>query len=146
MSEYVDEWMLDAALLPINKNLWTASYAVFMTGASLVAFAGFHAALDAAPWAAFRDAARRACLPLTAFGLNALFLFAFSGFLARLMGAFKVTGSGGAPVSLKAWLYAPVQSLPVSPENASLLYAIAFDLAMLALAAFLWKRRWFIKA
>src|SRR5687768_17732510 len=41
--------VLDAWLMPINKNLWTPSYAVFMTGCSLAAFAAFHAALDGAP-------------------------------------------------------------------------------------------------
>ena len=42
--------------------------------------------------------------------------------------------------------FAPLRALPVSPENASLAYAVAFELAMFAVALFLWRRRWFIKA
>ncbi|MBK8321180.1 MAG: DUF1624 domain-containing protein [Betaproteobacteria bacterium] len=138
-------WMLDAALLPINKNLWTASYAVFMTGWSLVALAAFHAAMDEAGTGT-RRAARRLAKPLTIYGMNALFLFAFSGLVARALNAIKVAGADGNPVALKAALFAPFRALPVSPENASLAWAIAFNLAMFAVAVFLWRRRWFIKA
>jgi predicted acyltransferase len=138
--------VLDRLLMPINKNLWTPSYCVFMTGFSLVAFAAFFALMDAAACARLRDASRRAFLPLTIYGMNALFLFAFSGLVARLLATFKVAGAGGAPVSLKAWLYAPIKALPLSPENASLAFAIAFNLAMFALAWTMWRNRWFVKA
>ena len=124
---------LDALFMPINKNLWTPSYCVFMAGWSLVAFAAFHAMMDTAPSAAFRAGARRALLPLVIFGMNALFIFAFSGLVARLLG------------SRKAWLYAPLQALPIAPENASLLFAIAFELAMFAVAWTMWKKGWFVK-
>jgi predicted acyltransferase len=128
--------VLDAVLMPINKNLWTPSYCVFMTGWSLVVFSAFHAAMDAAPSTALRASARRILLPLTIYGMNALFLFALSGVVARLL----------ASLTLKSWLYAPLQALPIAPENASLLFAIAFDLVMFAVAWAMWKKRWFVKA
>ena len=74
--------------------------------------------------------------PITIFGMNALFIFAFSGFVARLL----VMGD------TKRAIYAPIQALPVAQETASLLFAIAFDLAMFAVAWLMWKRRWFIRA
>ena len=135
--------VLDAILMPINKNLWTPAYCVFMTGWSLVAFSAFHAAMDATP---LRTNARRILLPLTIYGMNALFLFALSGVVARLLGIIRVGGEAGAPLMLKAWLYAPLQALPIAPENASLLFAIAFDLVMFAVAWAMWKKRWFVKA
>jgi predicted acyltransferase len=107
-------------LMPINKNLWTPSYAIFMTGWSLVVFAAFHA-LPAQPKF------------LVIFGMNALFIFALSGFIARLI----------APV--KAQLHAPLQSLPIAPVNASLAFAILFTLAMFAVAWAMWKKQWFVK-
>ena len=128
--------VLDAVLMPINKNLWTPSYCVFMTGWSLVFFAAFHATMDGAPSPAFRAFARRAFLPLTIYGMNALFIFALSGFVARIL----------VSASLKAPLYAPFQSLPVAPVDASLAFAIAFDLAMFAVAWAMWRKRWFVKA
>ena len=122
--------LLDELLMPINKSLWTPSYCVFMTGWSLVAIAAFHAVMDA------RTFGRRALLPLTIFGMNALFIFAFSGFVARLL----VMGDG------KRALYAPLKALPISPQNASLAFAIAFSLAMFAVAWLMWKKKWFVKA
>ncbi len=137
---------LDTLLMPINKNLWTPSYCVFMTGWSLVVFSAFHAAMDAAPSTASRTNARRILLPLTIYGMNALFLFALSGLVARLLGIIRMGGEAGASLTLKAWLYAPLQPLPIAPENASLLFAIAFDLVMFAVAWAMWKKRWFVKA
>jgi predicted acyltransferase len=137
---------LDAVLMPINKNLWTPSYCVFMTGWSLLAFAAFFAVMDAAASATLRQASRKILLPLTIYGMNALFLFALSGLVARLLATINVMGDGGAPVSLKSWLYAPFQWLPLSPENASLAFAIAFNAAMFGVAWIMWKKRWFVKA
>jgi predicted acyltransferase len=122
--------MLDELVMPINKNLWSPSYCVFMTGWSLAVFAAFHAVMDA------RTFARRALLPLTIFGMNALFIFAFSGLVARLL----IMGDA------KRTLYAPLLALPIAPENASLAFAIAFSLAMFAVAWALWKKKWFVKA
>jgi predicted acyltransferase len=121
---------LDRILMPINKNLWTPSYCVFMTGWSLVAFAAFHASMDAGAFG------RRLFKPLSIYGMNALFIFALSGFIARLL----IMGDG------KRALYAPIQALPIAPENASLLFAIGFDLAMFAVAWLMWKKRWFVRA
>ena len=137
--------LLDATLMPINKNLWTVSYCIFMTGWSLVAFATFHAAMDASP-GAVRMAARKVLLPFTIFGMNALFIFALSGLIARLLGAIRVGGEDAKALTLKAWLYAPFQALPLTPENASLSYAIAFGLVMFAVAWIMWRKRWFVKA
>jgi predicted acyltransferase len=138
--------VLDAVLMPINKNLWTPSYCVFMTGWSLLAFAAFFAVMDAAASAEVRHVSRKALLPLTIYGMNALFLFALSGLVARLFAAIEIGGKLGTPVSLKSWLYAPIQALPLSPENASLAFAIAFNAAMLGVAWLMWKQRWFVKA
>lgn len=134
---------LDAWFLPLNKNLWTPSYALFTGGWSCLFLGAFHAALDEAP-ERFRDAARRLCLPLTIYGMNALFLFVFSGLVARLIQAIQVQGPGGM-VSLKERLFLAVAALPVSPKNASLVFAMLFNLAMFAVAWLMWRRKWFVK-
>ena len=121
---------LGAFFMPINKTLWTPSYSVLMTGLALAALAFFHATMDVGAWG------RRIFLPLAIYGMNALFIFAFSGLVARLL----VMGD------TKRSLYAAIQALPIAPENASLLFATGFDLAMFAVAWFMWKKRWFIRA
>lgn len=132
-----------ALVIPINKNLWTPSYALFTGGWACVVLAAFHAALDEAP-AGFREGARRACLPLTVYGMNALFLFVLSGLVGRLLQVVKVAGAAG-PTTLKGRLFEGVSALPLSPENASLAFAVAFNLAMFAVAWGMWRKRWFVK-
>jgi predicted acyltransferase len=129
---------MDAFFMPINKNLWTPSYTVFMSGWSLLALALFHAFLDESQ-APLRDRMRAACLPLTIFGMNALFIFAFSGLVARLLAA------GPAPTA-KTALYAPIRALPLGAEGSSLAFAILFGAAMLAVAWVMWRKRWFVTA
>lgn len=135
---------LDALLMPINKNLWTPSYAVFMAGWSLLAFAAFHAALDGVT-PGLRRTARTLCLPLTQFGRNALVLFVLAGVLGRILQNVTIATDTEA-VSLKAWLYAPIQSLPISPTDASLVWALAFIALFFVIAWAMWRRRWFITA
>jgi predicted acyltransferase len=135
-------WVADAWLMPINKNLWTPSYTLFTGGWALCVFAAFFWLMDGTAWPRLRQAAARVFRPLVIYGLNALFLFVLSGLLARLLLAFK-TADGR---SYKQWLYAPLQALPLAPRDASLAWALAFQLLMFGVAWWMWKRRWFIKA
>jgi predicted acyltransferase len=135
--------LMDSVFMPINKNLWTPSYTVFMAGWALLVFGAFHGLLDAAPQPAVRAASARLFQPLVIYGLNALFIFAFSGLVAKMMAFIKL----GEPArSLKATLYAPIQALPLAPQDASLLWALLFNAAMFAVAWWMWTKRWFIKA
>jgi predicted acyltransferase len=135
----------DAWLMPINKSLWTPPYAVFMTGWALLLFATFYWLIDGSNVAAVRDHAGRWLRPFTIYGMNALFIFALSGFIAKMMGYIKIAQPDGSVLSLKAVLYAPFQTLPISAVNASLSFAIVFNLVMFAVAWFMWKKKWFVK-
>jgi predicted acyltransferase len=134
---------LDAWFLPINKNLWTPSFTLFTGGWSLVFLAAFHAALDEAP-PRFRTTARQLCLPLTIYGMNALFLFVFSGVIGRVIQSVHVH-SGTSLVTLKERMFMGLATLPLSPENASLGFALLFDLAMFLVAWLMWRKKWFVK-
>ena len=132
---------MDPWLFPINKNLWTPAYAVFMTGWSLLLFGLLHAFLeDASP--DVRARSRALALPLIIFGMNALFLFALSGLIGRVLVSVHVRDA----TTLKAWLYAPIQSMSLAPENASLAFALSFGVAMFAVAWLMWRKQWFVRA
>ena len=120
--------VLDVVLMPINKSLWTPSYSVFMTGWALLLFAAFCWLLDV-------QGLTRWAQPLVIYGMNALFIFAFSGLVARLLGYYHWKGA----------LYAPLQALPLAPAAASLLYAVLFNAVMFAVAWAMWRKRIFIK-
>jgi predicted acyltransferase len=131
--------------MPINKSLWTPSFCVLMTGWALVVFSSFYWLLDVAPHAAVREAATRWTKPFVIYGMNALFVFALSGFLAKMFGYIKFDQPDGNKASLGKLLYAPVKALPIGPVNTSLLYALLFNLFMFALAWFMWRKKWFVK-
>jgi predicted acyltransferase len=137
--------MLDVVLMPINKPLWTVSYSVFTAGWALVVFGAFYWLIDGCAEGRVSTQARRIFLPLTIFGMNALFIFALSGLIAKILNAVKVIDVHGGSISLKVALYAPLKALPISSVNASLLFAIVFGLAMFLVAWFMWRKKWFVK-
>jgi predicted acyltransferase len=125
-------------VFPLNKQLWTSSYAVFMAGWASLLFAGFHWLIDVRGW-------RRWAWPFTLYGLNALALFVFAGLAARLLGLIRWTDASGATVTLKTWLYTTAFTPWLGPRDASLAFALGFVLVFLALAWALWRRNWFLK-
>ena len=137
--------ILDVTLMPINKSLWTVSYSVFMAGWALLLFSAFYWLIDGNDASPLRGRSQRLLLPFTIYGMNALFIFALSGFIAKMLGFIKFAQEGGNTISLKGALYAPLQSLPIAPVTASLLFAILFNLAMFLVAWFMWKKKWFVK-
>lgn len=137
--------ILDAALMPINKSLWTPSYVVFMTGWALALLASSYWLIDGCDYPPVRLMAAKIARPFEMYGVNALFIFAFSGLVAKLLGYFKLQSDVGTMMSVKASLTAQLSQLPLSPVNVSLLFAVLFNLSMLAVAAFLWHRKIFIK-
>ena len=137
--------IIDVSLMPINKSLWSTSYAVFMTGWALLVFACFYWVIDGTESAALRARAQAWLLPFTIYGMNALFIFAFSGLIAKLLGFIKFAGANGEMVSLKAMLYAPIKASSLAPVNQSLLFALLFNFAMFAIGWIMWKKKWFLK-
>ena len=133
--------VLDAWLMPINKSLWTPSYVFTMAGWALLVFAAFYWLLDAMPQPLARARWARLLHPLVVFGMNAIFLFALSGLVAKML-AFIKLGDGH---SLGAALYQPILGLGLAPQNASLLRAIAFVLVMYAVAWVMYRKQWFVK-
>ncbi len=137
--------ILDAALMPINKSLWTPSYTVFMTGWALLLFAVCYWLIDACDSARVRARAAWLAKPFEMYGVNALFIFAFSGLVAKAMGYFKVPSDVGTVISVKAALFAAISQLPLTPVNVSLLFAVLFNALMLLVAWALWRNKIFIK-
>jgi predicted acyltransferase len=135
----------DAILMPINKSLWTPSYCFLMTGWALLIFSAFFWLLDVNPYGAVREAAARWTTPFRIYGMNALFIFAFSGLVAKMFGFIKFAQPDGSSVSLGRMLYAPIRALPIGAVNTSVLYALLFNACMFALAWAMWRQQWFVK-
>lgn len=128
-----------SALVPINKSLWTSSYAVFTAGTAAVGFAALHHALDdrrATP------ALVRASEPLVALGRNALLLFVLSGLVAKTLILWPVAAGG----SVQQWIYGRLFQPLAPPPIASLAYALANLGLLYVLLAWLHRRQWYWRA
>ena len=128
------------AVLPINKALWTSSYAVFTAGTAWLVLALLHHRLDDGRATA---AAIRMSEPLVALGRNALLLFVLSGLVAKSL-ALAVVGQGpDGPLSAQAWIHRAVFAPWAPPQLASLAHAVTCLALLYVLLAALHRRRWY---
>jgi predicted acyltransferase len=105
-------------VFPVNKSLWTSSYALLMSGLAALALAGCY-------WAIEVRGRRAWARPLALLGVHALVLFFLSSLMAKLLVIFRA-GEGGP--RLHAWLFEHLFAPWASPVNASLAYALAYVL------------------
>ena len=129
--------LMDLAF-PINKNLWTSSFSVFMAGISSSAFAFCYWLVDVKGW-------RRWAQPFAIYGMNAIAVYVLAGVFATLLGRPWLTGAGGKGLSMKGWVYQNVFAVLGSPRNASLMYALSFVLLLYLVAWVMYRRKWFVR-
>ncbi|MEZ5346141.1 MAG: DUF5009 domain-containing protein [Pyrinomonadaceae bacterium] len=124
-------------VFPFNKALWTSSYSVYTTGLALC-FLGF------CFWVIDVKEYKKWAYPFRVFGMNALALFVFSGFLSKFLILIKVDGADGKSISLQSAVFKSVFLPLASPINASLLYALFYLALWYVLMWVLYKRKIFI--
>jgi predicted acyltransferase len=116
-----DQW------LPINKKLWTDSFAIFMAGLDCVLLAGFLWIIDFLGYQRFTK-------PFVIMGMNAITLYLASEFGAEILDMIHVHER----------VYSFFASF-ASPMNASLLYSVAFTLFIYLIGYGMYRRGWFIR-
>jgi predicted acyltransferase len=104
-------------VFPLNKALWTSSYAVLTAGLALVVFALCYWTIEIRRW-------RRWATPFVVLGVNALLLFFLSTLLARVLTLVHVGGG-----TLQQAIFERVFASWASPINASLAYAVTYVVA-----------------
>jgi predicted acyltransferase len=127
-------------VFPINKSLWTSSYALFAGGVAMLGLGLLHRRLDDGRSTPMFD---RVSAPFVALGRNALLLFVLSGLVAKSLMLLKVTAADGTVLSLQQVIYQSAFTSYAAPQAASLLYAVANLAALYALLAWLHRRRWY---
>ena len=115
-------------VIPINKRIWTSSFALFSGGFSMMAFAALYWIVDMRQWRAWTG-------PALVLGTNAIFAFALATMLSPLLGL------AGVP----HWFYGQVFSKFMGPYNASLAWALLFLAVNVALVWPLYRKRWFVR-
>lgn len=125
-------------VFPLNKSLWTSSYAVFTAGLGALLLAACVWVVDVRGW-------RRLAHPFVVLGTNAIALFVLSGMLAKTLAYVKVTGADGVTRSLKGLIYQSWFVPLASPVNASLLFALANLVVLYGVLWVMYKRGIFLK-
>ena len=128
-------YVLDRAVMPINKGLWTPSYVVYTAGLALLTLGTCYWLIDVK---GFRTWSK----PLVIFGMNAIAIFVLSGLVGRVM-TVRLAASG---MTVKGLVYNNVyKALGLSPTNTSLLYALTWITVMFAIAWLMYRLRIFVK-
>ena len=124
-------------VFPINKNLWTSSFALFSAGLAAQALALCHWLVDVRGWRGWSR-------PLAAFGRNPLAAYFLSVGFDSLLTRVRLTDG-----SLKGLLYRSAFVPWLRPccgtEAASLGYAIAYVVLWGAILGEMYRRRVFIR-
>ncbi len=124
--------------LPINKNLWTASYVVFTSGAALLVIGVCVLVIDVLGW-------KKPFAPFFTFGTNPLLVFVLSGLLAKTMGLVKLGDAAGKTVTLHAWVYRSGFSWIADPTVRSHAFALVTILFWWAILRVFEKKGWYWK-
>ena len=124
--------------LPINKNLWTSSFSLFMAGMAASVFAACYWIVDVRRY-------RRWSKPFAIYGMNAIAVYVMAGLLAKALGNLRISAGDGATVTLKKYVFDAVFAPLATPVNASLLFALAFVLLFYGVSYFMYRMSWFIK-
>lgn len=130
---YVWSWVF-----PINKGIWTSSYAVFTAGQAFSALGLCYWFVDVKGYTGWTK-------PFVVYGVNALTVFVLSGLLAKTLVLIKVPAADGGTTSLQRWIFETV-FLPVAePLNASLLYALTWIVAWFGVLYVMYRKGWIVK-
>lgn len=130
-------------VFPINKMLWTSSYVLYTAGLGFLSLAACLWLVDLRR----RDSAPpRWSLPLVVLGTNAIFAYLASGLAVKLLHLWEIAGTDGS--SHDAWAWAQVHvfaPLIPPPALASLVHSTAYAIVWIAICAWMYQRRIFIK-
>ena len=129
--------------LPINKNLWTSSYSVFMAGLAMDIFAVCY-------WLVEVKGYQRWAKPFAIYGMNAITVFMISGILGRISLEVKVRDTTGTVTALKSYLFqtyfnTPLAQMGFDPRICSLSWAVAYTLGLFLIAYVMYRRKWLVK-
>lgn len=123
---------------PINKPIWTSSYALYTSGIAMIVLASLMYLIDVRSW-------KRWTYPFMVFGVNALALYFASSILTRIMLAIKLDSIDGKTVHSQRWIYDSFFKPLAHPMDASLIFALVYLLFWYFLMWALYKKRVFIK-
>jgi predicted acyltransferase len=128
---------------PLNKHLWTSSFALAAAGWSLLGLTLVYWAVEQKKWG--KDWGKGWVQPWLVFGSNSIVAYMFAEFLGKASGRFSFS-SAGQRTSASEWLFANVFSKLLSnPGWASFAYSVSFLAVCFVPVWFLYRKKVFVK-
>jgi predicted acyltransferase len=129
---YVWDWFF-----PINKPIWTSSYAVFTGGQAMIALALCYWVIDIRGKKSWTQ-------PFLVYGMNAITVFFLSGIVARSLNIIQIPTTDGS-ISLQRVIFETFFLSWASEINASLAYAITWIVLWYLILWWMYSKKLFIK-
>ena len=124
-------------VFPINKQLWTSTFAVFTAGAALLSLGLLFTAIDVLGW-------KKWAIPFYVFGTNAIAVYSGSILMVKLLELLRVQVQGES-VLLRIFLYQRLFVPWAGQLNGSLIYPLLLLFIWLALLYPLYRKQIFLK-
>jgi len=125
-------------IFPINKQLWTSSYAVLMAGLATIGLGLCYQFFD-------RQNHPRSGKLFAIYGVNAILVFVGSGLLGRTMNLIRWETEAGTTYTLKTWLYTTFLTPIFPPYLASLCWALLWVTGWFFVLWLLWRKKIILK-
>jgi predicted acyltransferase len=125
--------LLLSPILPLNKRIWTSTFALLSTGVSVAVFAALYAVVDL--WGV-----RRGLLPAKVLGTNAILAFTLSTIITSLFDRVHLNG-----LTMHEWMYQNLFASWLSPYPSSLAYAIVIVFLNILLLYPLYRKELFVR-
>lgn len=132
-------------IFPINKKIWTSSYVIYTTGLAIVTIATMIYMIE------IKNVKVWLSKFFDVFGKNALFVFALSAFLPKILWLIRIPNginAAGKPIYTDPWhwFYLKVcAKIPGDPRIGSLAFAISFIIFMWAICYWMDKKKIYVK-
>ena len=123
---------------PLNKWLWTSSYAVYTAGLACVVLAACY-------WLVDLKGYKRVSKPFVIFGTNAIALYIGSTLFGNTLNLVELSAPNDKTVTLHERIFNGIFLPLAEPMTASLLYAVSFVLIWLFLMWLLYRKKVFVK-
>jgi len=123
---------------PLNKSLWSSSYAVYTAGVAMIS-------LGACYWLVDIEGIRRWSTPFVIYGTNPIIAYFGSSLVAKALELMLVRAPDGANMPVKRFIYEELFLRVGDPAMASLLYALVTVGVWLGVTSILYRRGIFVK-
>lgn len=123
---------------PMIRELWTSSYVLFTTGIALVVWGAVY-------WLVEVKEHKNWTKPLAAYGASCIFIFVISHVIGAIPYAIRIPVSEGQNPSLQAFFMRYVFQSWLTPQNASLAFALCVVLFWLLPLWIMYNKRIYIK-